>query len=108
MIVGDGKRVHFLAPNNSDPLPACLEGTKSRVAPNGFRRNPSMMKTHGKKSMDIYGSVLSRGTCLIGKQLFALLLDGIPLVCNGLKNNDQCLIYEVGSCYKTLKNTKIS
>ena len=48
MIVGDGKRVHFFAPNISDPLPACLEGTKNRVpAPSGIRRNPSMMKTHG-------------------------------------------------------------
>ena len=49
MIVGDGKRVHFFAPNISDPLPACLEGTKNRVAPNGVRRNPSMMKTHGNE-----------------------------------------------------------
>ena len=47
MVVGDGKGVQFLAPNSSDPLPACLTGTKNRVTPNGARRNPSMMKTHG-------------------------------------------------------------
>ena len=46
MVVGDYRGISFLAPNVSDPLPSCLDGTKNPVIDRPIR-NPSMMKTPG-------------------------------------------------------------
>ena len=47
MVVGDTRNIFFLAPNVSDPLPSCLDGTKNPMI-SGQPRNPAMMKTPGE------------------------------------------------------------
>ena len=46
MVVGDGQDLMFLATDSSNPVPACLNGTKNPVS-SGLR-NPALMKTEGK------------------------------------------------------------
>ena len=56
MVVGDNRNTVFLAPNVSDPLPSCLDGTKSPMI-SGQPKNPAMMKTPGDyldNSIEIY------------------------------------------------------
>ena len=47
MVVGDNRNIFFLAPNTSDPLPSCLDGTKNPIISGNQARNPAMMKTPG-------------------------------------------------------------
>ena len=88
MVVGDGQDLMFLATDSSNPVPACLNGTKNPVS-SGLR-NPALMKTEGKTKrktsimLEWYTLVFNNSTS-----------DGRPVVCNGLANNNECRVYQV-------------
>ena len=53
MVVGDGKEVFFLAPDETDPLPACLDGGDGWFSVKGAidgeaRFDAALMKAPGK------------------------------------------------------------
>ena len=87
----------FFPPQNhvdGHTLPACLTGTKDKVGQAiGNRRTPAIIKTLGDEISPAVTMVVL--FCPFRINGYHFISDGRPLVCGGINNYDQCVVYQV-------------